>query len=154
MAVLFPAGTEFKNNSAISINEEGIDNGLYDIVYDISFYGITLPSGSQISIRLPVYEAGTVSVYYIDDNGKPTLFDSFVSSDDEGTYVCFNTSHNSLYALTYDNSGSSSGGIVMPGMGAPEDASEGFSTADYATMAGIVIAVVMLIGLLCIVRRN
>ena len=155
MAVQFPTGTTFGGNSAVSINETDPVSELYDIIYDVSFYGIDLPSNGEVSIRLPIYEVGEVSIYYIDDNGMPTEYQSWVSQDAEGTYVYFNTTHNSLYAVVYDNSGSSSGGVVAPGIGnVPEKSSEGFSTADYATMAGIVIAVVMLIGLVCIVRRN
>ncbi len=155
MAVQFPTGTIFGDNSAVSINETDPVSELYDIIYDVSFYGIDLPSNGEVSIRLPIYEVGDVSIYYIDDNGMPTEYQSWVSQDAEGAYVYFYTTHNSLYAVVYDNSGSSSGGVVAPGIGnVPEKSSEGFSTADYATMAGILIAVVMLIGLVCIVRRN
>jgi len=155
MAVQFPTGTIFGGNSAVSINETDPVSELYDIIYDVSFYGIDLPPNGEVSIRLPIYEVGEVSIYYIDDNGMPTEYQSWVSQDAEGTYVYFNTTHNSLYAVVYDDTGSSSGGVIAPGIGnVPEKSSEGFSTADYATMAGIVIAVVMLIGLVCIVRRN
>gem|GEM_PF-692264 len=76
----------------------------------------------------------------------------------EPNYIWYTSSGEQIDDYTYVSSSDdyvrTGCNLVLPSTEPVEPESEGFSTADYATMAGIVIAVVMLIGLVCIVRRN
>lgn len=149
VSVTFPNGGNFGQSSAVSIDLYEIP-GVQDTVYEISFYGIS--NYGEVLIKLPIYGDGTPVVYHIDEDGNILeTYDESEGTYSDSEYVYFYTDHNSLYMVSYINSSPG----ILPGMGTDtEGSSEGFSTADYATMAGIVIAVVMLVGLVCIVRRN
>ena len=149
ISVTFPNGASFSPMSAVSMDTYEIP-GVYDTVYDVSFYGIS--GYGDVLIKLPKTGEGTPVVYHIDEDGNILeTYDESEGTYSDSEYVYFYTDHNSLYMVSYINSSPG----ILPGMGtATEGSSEGFSTADYATMAGIVIAVAMLVGLVCIVRRN
>jgi|GEM_PF-1565411 len=150
ITVKFPAGTVVSDNALIHISES--QSSMTESVFEVVINGID-NKDEDVFITIPRENNGLEPVVtWIDEDGRP-IEDMRIHSDD-GTSVTFITTHNSLYKLSYNSSGSSAPGFT-PGMGTVTDeASEGFSTADYATMAGIVIAVVMLIGLVCIVRRS
>ena len=150
MSVELPAGSQISDNALVHMSQVGYSaDG--NKQFEITLSGID-NAGMDIYITIPRENNGLdAKVFWIKDDGSRVPMDNL--SDDRSS-VTFITTHNSLYELVYVSSGGSAPGFT-PGMGtATDEASEGFSTADYATMAGIVIAVVMLIGLVCIVRRN
>ena len=150
MSVELPAGSQISDNALVHMSQVGYSaDG--NKQFEITLSGID-NAGMDIYITIPRENNGLdAKVFWIKDDGSRVLMDNL--SDDRSS-VTFITTHNSLYELVYVSSGGSAPGFT-PGMGTvTEEASEGFSTADYATMVGIIIAVVMLIGLVCIVRRN
>lgn len=94
---------DFDEQDKLSDSGKGKLLAAYSIDLQIDGKSVSVPQGAVLTVRIKLsseqLKAANLRLYYVDDDGKMTLFDSKV----DGEYLVFQTSHLSKWVILGDN---------------------------------------------------